>query len=239
MDADGIPNERDADANGDGIPDDVASPGTNTPSTNTNTDAGNTTDTNTEADSTTATNTQTQSTQTQPNTSTGSDNLTTAIIPGSSTTEEVLSATEQAQIEAQSGNPIVDLANGNVPLGATNITGAWSLASLLLAIVAFVIALIQAITLLVGRPRFGVAFALALVGCVAGVIIPLVWLSSDRLHDSMVWLNSWTPIVGVALAIQLGILVTSLVLSVRAARSEKLLDELLSLGATGDQSLSM
>jgi uncharacterized repeat protein (TIGR02543 family) len=158
---------------------------------------------------------------------------TTVVTPGTSTTQEVFSETERAQIEAQTGNPLVDLVNGNLPLGALNITGAWSLASMLLALIAFIVALIQGIVLLAGRQREGAAFGLALAVCAAGAMVPMVWLAFDRLNGPIVWFNSWTPMVAVALILQIVALVISLVSALRTARANAYLDSLLSPKAGG------
>jgi uncharacterized repeat protein (TIGR02543 family) len=163
----------------------------------------------------------------------------TTVTPGSSASQQPLSAAEQAQVEGQTGNVLADLANGNVPLGAANITGAWSLASMLMALVAFIIAIVQGIALIVGRQRFGAAFGLALCACVAGVVIPLVWLASDRLNDATVWVNSWTPVVAVALGVQVAVLAASVIAAVRTERSEAFLDELLSTGAGDDMAATV
>lgn len=154
---------------------------------------------------------------------------TTVITPGTASTQEVSSETEQTQ----TGNPLTDAADGNVPLGAVSVTGAWSLVSMLLALAAFIIALIQGMALLAGRQRVGVAFGLALVVCVAGIVVPLVWLASDGLNESVVWINSWTPVVAIALILQIVALVISMVAARRTEQEDDFFDDLLPWDAEG------
>jgi hypothetical protein len=191
MDADGIPNGRDADANGDGILD------------------NNPTGTTTTEDSSTSSNTTNSSSNT-----TGASTPTTSetsIVAGSTRTETVLDEQEQAQLSAQTGNPALDIVNGNVPLGSATLTGAWSLANMLMAQIAAVLAIIIGMLLLLRRGRRGAVTALRAFVCVLGISAPFVWLANDHLNDPMVWFNSWTPVLAVLLLVQTVVLVVSVV----------------------------
>jgi uncharacterized repeat protein (TIGR02543 family) len=137
---------------------------------------------------------------------------TTSVQPGSSQMTEELSGTQEySQMAAQTGNPFVDIANGNVPLGSLDLTGVWSLANMLMAQAAMILAIITGMLLLLRRGRKGPAVVLRAVVCALGVSAPFVWLANDHLSDPMVWFNSWTPIIIALFFVQLLVLVGSVV----------------------------
>jgi uncharacterized repeat protein (TIGR02543 family) len=63
---------------------------------------------------------------------------------------KVLSKTE-TKLAAQTGNPLVDLFRGNVPLGNVKFEGAWSLLSMLMSLVAVVVSVLLVLGAIVRR----------------------------------------------------------------------------------------
>jgi uncharacterized repeat protein (TIGR02543 family) len=69
---------------------------------------------------------------------------------------EGLSSAEVALIANQTGNPLADIASGNVPLGNLTVAGAWSLLSLLLAMLVGLSVIALLLSGVMGRRRAGV-----------------------------------------------------------------------------------
>jgi hypothetical protein len=164
------------------------------------------------------TNTQTDpQPNTQPDASTNSpteaqptfDEGITYITPG--IIEPVASSTgsSQAPNTSRTDNFLINMSDGSVPLGAEDTVGMWSLASMLMAQAALVVSVVFFIVLIFYRTRNHITLVLRLLTCALGVMIPLLWLSSDRLDDPVVWFNAWTPVVAVALCIQIVLLVAA------------------------------
>jgi uncharacterized repeat protein (TIGR02543 family) len=138
---------------------------------------------------------------------------TTQIVPGSVEVSELLSAEEQGQVEAQTGNPLVDIPSGNVPTSAPGATGAWGIANLLISLIALLVAVVVGILTLRRPDRRKAVILLRVATCVLGVALPFFWLSQDHLNDPLVLLNSATPLVFAALAVQALLLAASLVIA--------------------------
>ncbi|MDR3305631.1 MAG: hypothetical protein LBS85_06380 [Clostridiales Family XIII bacterium] len=118
---------------------------------------------------------------------------------------------EQAKLDDQTGNPFVDIANNNVPLGNGSITSAWSLLSLILAVIALVTTVFTIGSVLLGRRyrrsmdelgavdkenrRQKNSFILAVLTCAFGVLTFLIWLVLDDRSLPMVWFNRYTDLV--------------------------------------------
>jgi hypothetical protein len=133
---------------------------------------------------------------------------------------DLFSENERGQIEAQTGNPVVDIANDNVPFGGINITGAWSVLSLIQSVIALLLAVSLGLTMCLARAPRRTVTLLRILGVCIGVAVPLVWLTSDRLNDAMVWVNSWTPVVTVVLVVQVVIAIVSVTVAMRPKSAE-------------------
>jgi hypothetical protein len=108
---------------------------------------------------------------------------------------------EQLQLEAQTGNPLVDIVNGNVPLGSPVVSQAWSTLSLLLGLIGVVDALILALGFLLGRRKDDETVRSTVIKAAAivlGVAVMVVFLMTENLAQPMVWINQWTIPVGIA-----------------------------------------
>jgi hypothetical protein len=118
---------------------------------------------------------------------------------------------DRAKLEAQTGNPFVDILNGNVPLGNLNVTGVWSLVSLLFSLLAVIGAVRMIVKAIRRRRRREVdeqagereyerrkkkGRTLRTLVIILGVLTPPVWLFFDDLRQPMVWINKWTLYVG-------------------------------------------
>ena len=134
-----------------------------------------------------------------------------------STTEE--DAELVAMVENQTGNPFLDIASGNVPLGNGSITGVWSLLSLLFSAAGIVIALISALGALARRRQVSTleqmgaskeewfslmkrrGVILRVLTILVGVITLITWLVIDDFSLGMVWINGYTIFIGIMFAI--------------------------------------
>lgn len=136
--------------------------------------------------------------------------------PGTSPT---FTQADQARVDAQTGNPIRDLLNGNVPLGSLAQRGAWSLVSLLLSLAGFFSAVLLLVALLIERknnmaedsdtpPAPALEEAndardmrekrtrlLQTLAIVFGALTGLLFLLLDRLSLPMVFINRWTWLI--------------------------------------------
>ncbi|MDR0853711.1 MAG: InlB B-repeat-containing protein [Clostridiales Family XIII bacterium] len=121
----------------------------------------------------------------------------------------------------QTGNPIIDVLNGNVPLGGFGTKGAWSLLSLLISLVATIISVLLVAGTLVKRRREDDLYdgyiddeaqnkrgkVLKALTVIFGILTPIVWLILDNLNQPMVWINNWTFFVGIVFIAQIALLV--------------------------------
>jgi len=153
------------------------------------------------------------------------------------TGEEGLDQEELILVSEQTGNPFVDIINGNVPLGNVGFTGAWSALSMFLSLTAVVIAAIYGIGFLVRRKRAKMledlgdydddratlikkrGNLLRLIAIIVGVMTLVIWLYMDDLSLALVWINAFTPMVGVLFAI------TVVMCVITNGRSKKLLSD--------------
>ncbi|MDR0854263.1 MAG: InlB B-repeat-containing protein [Clostridiales Family XIII bacterium] len=144
------------------------------------------------------------------------------------------SPVDQQRLEAQTGNILSDLANGNVPLGGFGAKGAWSLLSGIMSIVAVVISIILVIGAFTKRRRGDEADEIAyryeesekrrrqgkllkVLTCLAGVFTLIVWIILDDFSQPMVWINKWTLFVGIVFIVHLFLLVVYKLRSARKA----------------------
>jgi membrane protein implicated in regulation of membrane protease activity len=124
-------------------------------------------------------------------------------------------------INEQTGNLIVDLINGNVPLGNFSTSGMWSLLSMILAFAGIIIACVSTIIAVVKRrraknldrlnvyneKRSGLARRrvnlLRALTIIIGLITLFIWLFLDNLNTNLVWVNSNTITVIILFAVTL------------------------------------
>jgi uncharacterized repeat protein (TIGR02543 family) len=149
------------------------------------------------------------------------------------------SPADQQRLEAQTGNILSDLANGNVPLGGFGAKGAWSLLSGIMSIVAIIISIVLVIGAFAKRRRGDEADEIAyryeesekrrrqgkllkVLTCLVGVATLIVWIVLDDFSQPMVWVNKWTLFVGIAFIVHLFLLV---VYKLRSARKDSEYEE--------------
>jgi uncharacterized repeat protein (TIGR02543 family) len=127
------------------------------------------------------------------------------------------------RFEAQTGNPLADLFNGNVPLGSGKSSAVWSLLSLIFAVIAVIITVLLAIGSLARRRNGGSEIEysvygrdeaekrrrrgrlLKLLACIVGILTLIIWLVLDDTSLPMAWINRYTPIVTVFFVIQIAL----------------------------------
>jgi uncharacterized repeat protein (TIGR02543 family) len=149
---------------------------------------------------------------------TGEAEVATAVVTG-------LGEKSQVKINAQTGNLIKDLIDGNVPLGNPIVRGAWSLLSLLMSIVAVVVSVLLILGALKRRrngedeyrlddvaeeeyeKRRRRGRILKVLTVVLGILTPIVWLWLDNLNQPVVWVNKFTVYVGIAFVAHVVLLV--------------------------------
>jgi hypothetical protein len=130
------------------------------------------------------------------------------------------SAEDMARLEAQTGNPFVDLFRGNVVWGHPFTDATWSLLNALMAIAAFILAVIfSAHIIRERRNRRGAGAvweadktrdrrvaALNKAVAVAGLVtVAFVALTADP-SKPMTWVNQWTPPAAALFVVQLVLL---------------------------------
>ena len=133
--------------------------------------------------------------------------------------------------------PIQDITDDDVPRGNIGSTGFWSLMSLLFSVVAVIFAIASVIGIAVRKNRanklkelgsydFGQidtvrkrGQVLRILTILAGVVTPLVWVSLDNFNNGWIWVNAFTPIIGILLA------VTVILCVLTNMRSKIVLDE--------------
>jgi uncharacterized repeat protein (TIGR02543 family) len=139
----------------------------------------------------------------------------------------------QQRLEAQTGNIITDLANGNVPLGGLTAEGAWSLLSGIISIAGVILSIILAVGALTGRRRTGIdtygddetrrrgGKILRILTCIVGVVTLIVWIVLEDFTQPMIWVNNWTMLVAAIFIVQIALLVVYKVRSTGRDTSEK------------------
>ena len=128
-----------------------------------------------------------------------------------------------ALVGGQTGNPIFDIVNGNVPLGNTNTTGVWSFLSLILSVSGIVIASLSAIVAVKRKNQASsleqtdeydekVASAmkhrgsiLRVLTIIVSVIALITWVMLDDFTLGMVWINNYTIVVGIMFTITIAL----------------------------------
>jgi hypothetical protein len=124
-------------------------------------------------------------------------------------------------LQAPTGNPIVDILEGRVPLGSLQLTGTWSLLNLGMTLVAVILSLgLVARALLRILRRRGAASdtdegserdagtksrgaPLRILALAMGVFVLVAELRLEDFSQPMSWINQWTLLIGAAFAVQL------------------------------------
>lgn len=139
--------------------------------------------------------------------------------PGSATSGVTSDMVEQ--FESQTGNPIADLINNNVPLGNLGLGAAWSLLNLICSVLGLAISVVLVINIFAKRKeqdkadktqnnrpntadapqdenklRTKRALALFKVGTILfGVLTGVLFLILEDIRLPMTWITQWTPII--------------------------------------------
>jgi hypothetical protein len=110
-------------------------------------------------------------------------------------------------LESQTGNPLVDIIRGSVPLGSFSTTQTWSLLSLLVALLALLLPLvIIPVGLLMRRREYHRHLVLTALCAVVGILPIVMWLILDNTAVPMAWINQWTPLVLVVFILEVVLL---------------------------------
>jgi hypothetical protein len=122
---------------------------------------------------------------------------------GSRDTLPGFSARDMERLDAQTGNPFVDLARGNVAWGSLSTNSTWSLLNALLAIAALAITALYA-AFAIRRKEWKYAKrakALAASVLASGLATILFVVITTNLSQPMTWITKWTPIAVVLFAV--------------------------------------
>ena len=129
-----------------------------------------------------------------------------------------LTALEDGLVALQSGNPIMDIMNGLVPMGGLGVRGLWSFLSLIMAVAAVGIAAAFSVMAAFGKRRdaqlseIGArgddrratlkrrGMLLGFIAIALGLITLVTWMILDTFGAGMVWINENTALVGILLA---------------------------------------
>jgi hypothetical protein len=125
------------------------------------------------------------------------------------------------QFENQTGNPFIDLRDGNVPRGGFGVSDAWSVASLMTVFVALILSACILIGKFTGRnkeegkyltitaSRRQLGGLMSVLSIVVGAVTALTWFLLDDLSLKMVMFNRWTPLIFVLFLVQVAFFVLS------------------------------
>ncbi|MDR0888912.1 MAG: InlB B-repeat-containing protein, partial [Coriobacteriales bacterium] len=150
----------------------------------------------------------------------------TTVVPGTGTLTTPGTATTQnipANVAPlETGNIVSDIANGDVPLANTTSEPAWSLLSALFSIIALLLAIILLLLPLftrrkrdnesgreyMSRRAAGLkALVWRVLSVIAGAATPIVWLIVDNVTSPYVFINGWTPLIGIIFVIEIALLI--------------------------------
>jgi hypothetical protein len=142
----------------------------------------------------------------------GTPDVTPIVPPEEMIASSEFSPADQALIGGQTGNPFVDIGNGNVPLGSPGIRGAWSLLSMMFALFAVVAAILLLLSTFFDKRRTlsdeqamrrSRSALLKMVVCIMSIMIFLLWIILDNFSTPMVWVNNHTLLIGLLFLIDL------------------------------------
>ena len=146
-----------------------------------------------------------------------------AIMGPTEPTPTELTLGELQLIDQQSGNPIADIINGLVPMGNFGETFAWSFLSLILSIAAIYFSVVNVLGIIMKRRQVNTLSEigvhdedrlvqlkkrgniLRMMTIFLGAMTMLMWLYLDTFNYGMVWINAFTPIVGILCGFTLGL----------------------------------
>lgn len=134
--------------------------------------------------------------------------------------KEGFSQVDVEKFEAQTGNILADLANGNIPLGNRVSSAVWSLLSLILSAIAAIISILLVIGEARRRRKDGEldgyereeaerrqkrGRVLKAPACIVGVLTLVVWLALDDLSLPVAWINKYTVVAAIVFAVHLAL----------------------------------
>jgi hypothetical protein len=132
------------------------------------------------------------------------------------TPDSEFSTDDLAKFSKQTGNPFLDILNGNVPLGGFFAKGAWSLLSVVFSLIAVILSVFIIVGFITKRRalsaveafekdqsrRKKLVSASRIIAILLGIITPIVWVALDDFGLPMVWINRWTSVVGAIFLVQ-------------------------------------
>jgi uncharacterized repeat protein (TIGR02543 family) len=125
------------------------------------------------------------------------------------------SQSDEAKIEAQTGNPLIDIIRGDVPLGSTGSFETWGLLNLLRGIAAVALSALMIMLTLLRRRREeddgdvrANRMSVVKVGAaLAGLITLIAELILDDFDLPVSWFNRWTILIGALFMVHIILLI--------------------------------
>jgi len=148
-----------------------------------------------------------------------------------------LTEEEAGLLTEQGNNPFQNIIDGLVPQGNFSVTNAWSFISMVLSVASVAIAAIYVLSM-IGRKKREKTLAeldtygeektmtmkrstlLKLLTIIVGVMTPVMWLYLDDLTLGMVWINAFTPIVGILCGLTVALVVVTKVRAKKAVEDD-------------------
>jgi len=107
----------------------------------------------------------------------------------------------------------VEVNDGKIPLGGFLYDRGWSVVSMMLSIIALLIALFLLVALIRSRRKDDKLSEteeqtkrrrrFITLGMVTGILTPIVWLVLDNFYQEVVWINKWTIFVGISFIVHI------------------------------------
>ena len=123
--------------------------------------------------------------------------------PSEFTEEQLALLDSQTPLSSGPFSPIKNIVDGLTPLGGLGITSAWSVASMFMALVAFVLASIRGIGMIGRKNRGNGNGLIKLLAVIFGALTPITWLFVDNMSQPQVWINKGTTFVGIIFLVHL------------------------------------
>jgi uncharacterized repeat protein (TIGR02543 family) len=120
------------------------------------------------------------------------------------------------RLESQSGNVITDLLDGNVPRGFAKAKGVWGFSNLIIAVLAFALAVTTILRSIAKRKQLyfsKTTYILRTASIICGLVAVIVWLVVEQITAQVVWINQWTVPLAILFSAQVVIMAVHNILS--------------------------
>jgi hypothetical protein len=126
--------------------------------------------------------------------------------------------------ESEAADELSDVGSHRIPLGGFNLTNAWSLLSLMMSLIAILLSIVLIVRWIARRRNeeededenddeeeeektYRNAYIARTLTIIFGILTPIVFLILDDMRLPMVWINKWTPYVGLVFLIHIALFI--------------------------------